>query len=270
MFRFADENDRKQLLSLWNDCFGDGEKYVYPFLDTFLGKDNVYVYEEEGKVVSVVYSLDCEIDGKKAQYFYAVATDEKFRRQGLAKKEIEFLIDYKSKHGAEIFLLTPSNEKNRSYYKTLGFEDFFFCEKKKFLKGKEKADITEDFQMSDLYNLRKKVFSENSFVSFPEKHFLFALKFSEKIFTWKKEEKTVAYALVDGKKITELCCEENEEIFVSSVLDKIGTESAEIYVPLRENENPDSCKISRGMIYCSNKDLKEKLKANTFLSLNLE
>ena len=270
MFRFADENDRKQLYSLWNSCFGDGEKYVYPFLDTFLTKDNVYVCEKEGKIVSVVYSLDCEIDGRPAQYFYAVATDEKFRRHGLAKKEIEFLIDYKQKEGSEIFLLTPSNEKNRNYYKTLGFEDSFFCEKKLFSIGEEKAEITEAFQISELYDLRKKVFSESSFVSFPEKHFDFALRFSEKIFTWKTEGKTIAYALTDGKKITELCCEEKEEIFVSAVLYEIGAESAEIYVPLHRNTEPYSCKISRGMVYCPNKDLKEKLKGDAFLSLNLE
>lgn len=270
MFRFADKNDKEQLFSLWHSCFGDSEKYVLPFLDTFLEEDNVYICEENGKIVSVVYSLDCEIDGKKAQYFYAVATDEKFRRKGLAKKEIEFLIDYKTKKGTEIFLLTPSNEKNRSYYKTLGFEDFFFCEKKMFSKGEEKAEISEDFTMSELYNLREKVFSENSFVSFPEKHFSFAIDFSEKIFVLEKEEKIIAYALTDGKKITEICTGENEEIFVSSVLEKIGAESAEIYVPYRENAVDDSCKISRGMVYCSNKYLKENLKKNTFLSLNLE
>ena len=270
MFRFADENDRKQLYSLWNSCFGDGEKYVYPFLDTFLEKDNVYVCEEEGKIVSVVYGLDCEIDGRKGQYFYAVATDENYRRQGLAKKEIEFLLDYKSKQGTEIFLLTPSSEKNRSYYKTLGFEDFFFCKRKAFSKVEEKAEISENYDEKDLYNLRKKVFSEFSFVSFPKKHFEFALKFSEKIFTWEKDGSPVAYALTDGKKITEICCEENEEVFVSAVLEKIGAENAEIYVYQGENALCDSCKISRGMVYCSNKDLKEKLKPNTFLSLNLE
>ena len=270
MFRFADVNDREQLYSLWHSCFGDGEKYVHPFLDAFLGKDNVYVCEEEGQIVSAVYSLDCEIDGKEAQYFYAVATDEGFRRKGLAKKEIEFLIDYKTKKGKEIFLLTPSNEKNRSYYKTLGFEDFFFCEKKTFSKGEEKTEISEAFTKSELYSLREKVLSENSFVSFPEKHFSFAVDFTENVFTWKKDGKLIAYALADGKKITELCCEENEELFVSAVLEKIRMEGAEIYVPLRENTACDSCKISRGMVYCSNKDLKEKLKADTFLSLNLE
>ncbi len=270
MFRFADKNDKEQLYSLWHNCFGDSEKYVLPFLDTFLGKDNVYVCENDGKIVSVVYGLDCEIDEKKAQYFYAVATDENCRRQGLAKKEIEFLIDYKNKQGTEIFLLTPSNEKNRSYYKTLGFEDFFFCQKKLFSKGKEKAEISEEIRTSEMYNLREKVFSKESFVSFPEKHFSFALMFSERIFTWKKEDRIVGYALTDGEKITELCCEENEEIFVSSVLEKIGGESAEIYVHHGENAEHDSCKISRGMLYCSNKDLKEKLKENTFLSLNLE
>lgn len=270
MFRFAEEKDRESLTKLWFDCFGDGEKYVSPFLDTFLEKDNVYIFESGGKAVSAVYSLDCEIGGHKSAYFYAIATDENFRRQGLAKKEIEFLIDYKMKKGTEIFLLTPSNEKNRNYYKTLGFEDFFFCTKEAFSKGKIKSQISEDFEASELLTLREKVFGENSFVSFPEKHFSFALRFSEKIFVEKENEKTVSYALTDGKKITELCSEKRKPEFVSAVLEKIGAERAEIYVPLGNKTNSDSCKISRGMIYCFNKDLKENLSENIFLSLNLE
>ena len=103
MFRFANENDREDLIRLWADCFGDGEEFVSPFLDTFLEEDNVYVCEEEGRIVSVVYCLDCRINGYNSAYFYAIATDGNFRRRGLAKREIEFLIDYKSKKGAEIF-----------------------------------------------------------------------------------------------------------------------------------------------------------------------
>lgn len=270
MFRFANENDRQSLFELWHSCFGDSEKYVFPFLDTFLGEDNVYVYEDSGRIVSAVYALDCEIGSHKGIYFYAVATDENYRKQGLARKEIEFLIDYKTKKGAEIFLLTPSNEKNRNYYGKLGFSDFFYCEKRTFEKCEETAEITEEYSFSELFSLREKVFGKGKFVSFPKKHFDFALMFSEKIFAEKENGECVSYALTDGKKITELCCEGDEDAFVSAVLAKIGAERAEIYVPTGENTKPDSCKIPRGMIYCSNKDLEEKLSENTFLSLNLE
>lgn len=270
MFRFANENDRESLLMLWNSCFGDGEKYVYPFLDTFLKEDNVYIFEDVGKAVSAVYALDCKIGKYKGIYFYAVATDENYRRQGLAKKEIEFLIDYKTKKGTDVFLLTPSNEKNRSYYKTLGFEDFFYCGKKAFSKGDEKSRISEDFSADELFELREKGWEETEFVSFPKEHFSFALRFSERIFTEKEDGKITAYALVDGKKITELYAGENREKFVSAILEKIDAEQAEVYIPVTEKYKSDSCKIPRGMIYCSNKDLTENLSENTFLSLNLE
>lgn len=270
MFRFANEKDRESLFILWKSCFGDGEKYVYPFLDTFLKEDNVYIFEDDGKAVSAVYALDCKIGEYKGIYFYAVATDENYRRQGLAKKEIEFLIDYKTKKGAEVFLLTPSNEKNRSYYKTMGFEDFFYCEKKTFSKCDEKSEISEEYCADELFELREKGWENVSSVSFPKDHFSFALKFSEKIFTEKEDGKITAYALTDGKKITELLAEKNREKFVSAVLEKIGAEQAEIYIPVTDKNRSDSCKIPRGMIYCSNKDLLENLSENTFLSLNLE
>ncbi len=270
MFRFAEESDRENLLSLWKKCFGDDEKYVYLFLDTFLEKDNVYIFESDGKAVSVVYSLDCEIDGMKSAYFYAVATDENYRRQGLAKREIEFLIDYKTKKGTEIFLLTPSNEKNRAYYKSLGFEDFFYAEKRAFEISEEKTEITENVSCEEIFSVRESVFGKNHFVSFPVKHLSFAVEMSDKVFAEKSDGKIVSYAITSGKEITELCCEKGRRAFVSAVLEKIGTEKAEIYIPTDENTAYDSCKIPRGMVYCSNKTLRKKLSENTFLSLNLE
>lgn len=270
MFRFAEYDDRDGLFRLWQSCFGDGEDYVYPFLDRFMKEDNVCVCEADGKIVSAVYALDCEIKGHKAIYFYAVATDESYRKQGLARKEMEFLIDYKTQHGAEIFLLTPSNEKNRSYYKKLGFSDFFYCEKKTFYRHEKNISIVTDGKSDALFETRERVFGKEDFVSFPREHFEFACGFSDHSFYEKKGDGCVSYALVSGNTITELCCDGDKDAFVSAVLEKIGQEKAEIYIPAAENTEHDSCKIPRGMLYCSNKDLKKKLSENTFLSLNLE
>ncbi len=270
MFRFASSDDRESLYELWHSCFGDGKDYVYPFLDTFLGEDNVYVCEEDGRIVSAVYALDCEIKCRRAVYFYAVATDKNYRKQGLARQEIEFLTQYKTKKGAEIFLLTPSNGKNRNYYEKLGFSDFFFCEKKTFYRVDEKVPVCICEDKDRLLSLRERIFGKGDYVSFPHKHFQFALRFSDEVFCEKKDGEYVSYAVVSGRSITELCCEGEKEAFVSSVLEKIGGEKAEIYIPVGENTEHDSCKIPRGMIYCSNKDSEEDLSGNTFLSLNLE
>lgn len=269
MFRFANEIDREKLYKLWNSCFGDGEEYVYPFLDVFLKEDNVYIFEEAGEIQSAVYSLDCEIDGKKSAYFYAVATDENYRRQGLAKKEIEFLIDYKSQKGYEIFLLTASSEKNRNYYYELGFRDAFFCEKKKIIAKETGTKVKEEYDENELFELRKNVFKNNA-VSFNKEHFNFALSFSDKVFTQKEGEKTVSYALYDDGKIIEAVSEKDTESFISQILLNEGKKEAEIYLPNCNFTLTSYCNISRGMVYCSNKEkLEEELK-NVFLSLNLE
>ncbi|MBE6783085.1 MAG: GNAT family N-acetyltransferase [Ruminococcaceae bacterium] len=267
MFRFANMSDRKDLISLWYDCFGDGEKFVGAFLDNFLKEDTAFVCEEAGRVVSVVYALDCMIGNKKACYFYAVATDSRFRRRGLARKEIEFLIDYKSKKGAEIFLLTASNEKNNAYYKHLGFEDSFYCGVKTFYKTDSEVSISEDFTPAEIYNLREKVFSGEGFVSFPKEHVDFALKYTQRVFTCRENGNLTGYAMVDGKKITEVCCEKNTDDFISAILSEIDGEKADVYLPLN---NYDGCKISRGMVYYTDKKSKNQSGENVFLSLNLE
>lgn len=270
MFRFAEKKDKKSLSELWCKCFGDGEDFVMPFFDAFFKDDNVCIFENDGKAVSAVYALDCKIGFHDATYFYAVATDESFRRRGLAKKEIEILIENGVNKGKEIFLLTASSEKNRRYYESLGFRDFFFCKEQKFELSDGKSQISESFDSKELLELRNEVFSKNGFVSFPQNHIDFALKLSDGVFTEKENGKTVSYAIINGKKITELCSKNSEESFASAVLEKIGEKSASVYMPLREDETNGSCKISRGMIYCFDEELKKSLGENVFLSLNLE
>ena len=270
MFRFATKNDREDLIKLWYDCFGDGEKFVGAFLDCFLKEDTAYVCEEAGRIVSVVYALDCMIGDKKGCYFYAIATDAHFRRRGLARREIEFLTDYKTKRGTEIFLLTASNEKNNAYYKQLGFEDAFFCFTKTFVKTDKTIEISEDFSLEEIYSLRTEVFSGEEFVSFPKHHVGFAIDFSDRVFVCRENGKITAYAMVDNKKIIELCALKNAEEFVSSVLNEIDAEKADVYWPKTSEFCDFSCKITRGMVYYSNKNLKREIGENVFLSLNLE
>lgn len=270
MFRFATPDDREGLFYLWNSCFGDGKDFVFPFLDSFMDSDNIYVCEKDGKIVSAVYALDCSIGKHKGVYFYAVATDENYRRQGLAEEEIRFLIDYKEKNGAEVFLLTPSNEKNRNYYSKLGFSDFFYCEKKEYLRLENKTSVTLTASTEKLLEARERIFGKDSFVSFPLNHLRFAVSFSDKVLAREENGKIISYAIITGKDIAEVCCEKEEEIFMSAVLDFLGREKAEVYVPAKGNKADGSCKIPRGMVYCSNKELRLKLSEETFLSLNLE
>lgn len=270
MFRFAIWEDKESLIRLWVSCFGDSRDFVFHFLNSFMSNDNIYVCEKDGKIVSAVYALDCSINGRNGIYFYAVATDENYRRQGLAGEEIRFLIDYKTEKGAEFFLLTPSNEKNREYYSKLGFSDFFYCRKKAYHLLEKKVPVTWAPRADKIIEIRERIFGKDRIVSFPINHIQFAMKFADWSFARLKDGRVVSYAILSGRNIVELCCEEEDELFVSAILRYLGEKKTEVYVPIDENVPDDSCKIPRGMIYCSNKDLTENLSENTFLSLNLE
>ncbi len=269
MFRFANKKDKENLYQLWNECFGDGKEFVFPFLDCFLKEDNVYVFEDSGKIVSAVYALDCRIGDKKCAYFYAVATNPEYRRRGLAETEIKFLIDYKSQRETEAFLLTASSEKNRCYYEKLGFSDAFFALKKKIFAADSDMQISENFNTRELYSLREKAFEKNKFVSFDEKHFSFAVNFSERIFVEKEGGQAVSYALMDSERIIEAASIKNTEKFVAKILYLIGKNEMEIFIPEAVESQPFGCKTSRGMVYCFDKNEIENFE-NIFLSLNLE
>jgi len=128
--RTANENDKKQLYSLWNEAFGDSDEVIDMFYKSVIKADNTVLAEEDGRVISALYLIKAEITVNKkdykAYYIYAAATDKKYRRRGVMGKLLEFCSALSEKRNVDYLFLHPETEKLYSYYAKNGFVTAFY------------------------------------------------------------------------------------------------------------------------------------------------
>lgn len=77
------------LKCLWKTVFGDPDEAIEAFFDRAYSADRCRYIEEDGILLSALYWLDCEYEGGKLAYIYAVATHPAHRGKGLASKLLE-------------------------------------------------------------------------------------------------------------------------------------------------------------------------------------
>ena len=77
------------LKGLWKTVFGDTDFFIDSFFDVAFSPDRCRCIEENGKIVSALYWLDCQWECQKIAYIYAVATDPQYRGKGLASRLME-------------------------------------------------------------------------------------------------------------------------------------------------------------------------------------
>ena len=63
-----------ELKQLWHLAFGDGEEFIGLFFQTAYDPEKCLYLTEEGRITAALYWLDCEFQGQKQAYIYAVAT----------------------------------------------------------------------------------------------------------------------------------------------------------------------------------------------------
>ena len=99
MLRRADEKDRKELLALWQEGFGDSVQDIEQFFEFNMDTADVFV-EDDGGISAALYGLPCtiECEGRSlsARYIYAVATSLERRSQGIMSRLIPFAHSFKT------------------------------------------------------------------------------------------------------------------------------------------------------------------------------
>ena len=78
-----------ELKSLWKTVFGDPDSFIDAFFAIAYSPDRCRYVEENGQAVSALYWFDCEYEGGKLAYIYAVATHPDHRGKGLASRLLE-------------------------------------------------------------------------------------------------------------------------------------------------------------------------------------
>lgn len=139
VFRTAEEKDAPVLRRIWSCSFGDSEESVQGFLNHF-GYEIGVVGEESGVVTCAAYIIPT--DGiyfpegqlKSCSYIYAVAVSPEFRGFGLGKELTRAAMRISKERGFVYTVLKPSNSGLFSFYRNIGFGDYFYANEISFSK----------------------------------------------------------------------------------------------------------------------------------------
>lgn len=103
------------VISLWQEVFGDSKEDVLFFLNNCENKSCLCA-EKNSDLMSMLFLVDCEIDGEFYKYIYAACTSKNARKLGYMSKLLEYC---NSKY--DNVLLIPADEKLADYYFKRGF-----------------------------------------------------------------------------------------------------------------------------------------------------
>ncbi len=106
---------KTQVISLWKEAFGDTDEEVCFFLDNCRNKELIAKDEEE-KLFSMLFLVDCKINEKNAKYVYAASTFKSRRGYG---DMTQLLNICKEKYS--VIGLLPADEGLVDFYKKRGF-----------------------------------------------------------------------------------------------------------------------------------------------------
>ena len=137
-------NNNEEIISLWSDVFKDSRDDVQFFIDN-LKNGKCLGYFENEELVSMLYLVDCKVNGIKAKYIYAACTNKEYEGRGYMTK----LIEYASKPD-NVLCLIPANESLISFYDKRGFNKSAKIESLVFDEIKEiKEYLFEGFELEN-------------------------------------------------------------------------------------------------------------------------
>lgn len=109
------------LHALWQEAFGDSDETVNAFFATGFSEDRCHSIRENGVIVSALYWFDCELNGQKIAYLYAVATDKNHRGRGLARRLMDESHKILKDQGYAGAILVPGSQELFTMYEKLGY-----------------------------------------------------------------------------------------------------------------------------------------------------
>lgn len=120
------------LRQLWQEAFEDSGETLDKFAATGFCPDRCHYLCDGAIPVSALYWFDCELEGQKLAYIYAVATLKSHRGRGLAQRLIRETHEILQAQGYAGGILVPSSGLFPFYekigYKTVAKIDEFVCQ----------------------------------------------------------------------------------------------------------------------------------------------
>lgn len=132
-----------ELRQLWQQAFGDTEEFLDGFFSMVFAKERCRCITVEGHVVAALYWFDCNWEGKKAAYVYAVATDSAYQGNGYCRTLMDDTHSHLKRQGYALAVLVPGNEGLFRLYEKCGYEGFCPMEQKTVSAGEQASPFRQ-------------------------------------------------------------------------------------------------------------------------------
>ncbi len=127
--------DIPALKALWKAAFGDGDEFLNIFFENAYSPDRSFCAEEKGEIAGALYWFDCEFEGEKISYVYAVATAKKHRGKGVCHKLMEHTHRYMRDNGYIGVVLVPGEKSLFDFYQGMGYTVCSFINERECIGG---------------------------------------------------------------------------------------------------------------------------------------
>ena len=151
------------LRRLWQQAFGDTDAFLDGFFAAGFNRNRHHFIAEKGVPVSALYWFDCELDGQKLAYIYAVATDEAYRGKGFARRLMTETHAILKANGYAGTILVPAGQALFEMYEKLGYRTVTTVSKIAIQQGSEPIQLTQ-IDGAEFAKLRKQYLPKNGVV----------------------------------------------------------------------------------------------------------
>jgi len=110
------------LRNLWKHAFGDTDDFLDVFFSLAYSPDRCRCVFMEDRLAAVLYWFNCNWEGKRLAYLYAVATDEAFRGKGLCRALMKNTHAHLQSLGYEGSILVPGSPELFNLYEKMGYK----------------------------------------------------------------------------------------------------------------------------------------------------
>lgn len=176
-YRVSVTEDINSLKELWGSAFEDKNTAIDLFFKRIFKPEICYVADCDGKIVSMLYMLKTSVNGHKACYLYAAATEENYRCKGIMRNLIDFAL---KNVDAELCITLPANDSLYSFYGKEGFVSL--TSNKAVLSRNQIFSLSKPYELQETFvnsycGVRNRVLKSN-FLFWNNNHIDFAFEYN--------------------------------------------------------------------------------------------
>ena len=121
IFREPKVSELPRLKEIWKEAFDDGDDVLDDFERTAFSPSRTRVAAVGEEIAAALYFFDCECDGERIAYLYAIATAKKHRGRGICRALMADTHRHLKTLGYRGALLSPAEDSLFIFYERLGY-----------------------------------------------------------------------------------------------------------------------------------------------------